>query len=170
VYFSFALWPTIFLIGIMGGEVQLGPFGTAATNIPIVPAPGDYDDGEMGGMIGKGNQSARRKPAPVPLCPPQIPHAARTRPRAAAVGSQLLIFWATARPLWPISLTSSPTWNKSSGFVHVQFMPLAIFLILIVLWFVIQIYFSSITILLLILYLVGHSLLFEEINPAIMIF
>jgi hypothetical protein len=30
----------------------LGPLGTAATNMPIVPAPGDYDDGEIGGMIG----------------------------------------------------------------------------------------------------------------------
>jgi hypothetical protein len=58
----------------MGG-VQLGPLGTAATNMPIVPAPGDYYDGEIGGMIGKGNRSTRRKPAPVPLCPPQIPHA-----------------------------------------------------------------------------------------------
>jgi hypothetical protein len=30
---------------------------------------------EVGGMrIGRGNQSTRRKPAPVPLCPPQIPH------------------------------------------------------------------------------------------------
>jgi hypothetical protein len=29
----------------------------------------------VGGMrIGKGNRSTRRKPAPVPLCPPQIPH------------------------------------------------------------------------------------------------
>jgi hypothetical protein len=28
-----------------------GPLGTAATNRPIVPAPGDYDDGEIGGMI-----------------------------------------------------------------------------------------------------------------------
>jgi hypothetical protein len=47
----------------------LGPPGTAATNTPIVPAPGDYDDGEIGGMmIGRGNRSARRKPAPVPLC------------------------------------------------------------------------------------------------------
>jgi hypothetical protein len=27
---------------------------------------------------------------PVPLCPPQTPHAARTRTRAAAVGSQRL--------------------------------------------------------------------------------
>jgi hypothetical protein len=55
-----------------------------------VSAPGDYDNGEIGGMIGKGNRSTRRKPAPVPLCPPQTPHAARTRTRAAAVGSQCL--------------------------------------------------------------------------------
>jgi hypothetical protein len=54
------------------GGVQLGPLGTAATNRPIVPAPGDYDDGEIGGMmIGRGNRSTWRKPAPVPLCPPQ---------------------------------------------------------------------------------------------------
>jgi hypothetical protein len=31
----------------------LGPLGTAATNRPIVAAPGDYDDGEIGGMIGR---------------------------------------------------------------------------------------------------------------------
>jgi hypothetical protein len=53
-------------------------------------APGGYDNGEIGGMIGKGNRSTRRKPAPVTLCPPQTPHAARTRTRAAAVGSQRL--------------------------------------------------------------------------------
>jgi hypothetical protein len=29
----------------------LGPLGTTATNRPIVPAPGDYDDGEIGGMM-----------------------------------------------------------------------------------------------------------------------
>jgi hypothetical protein len=52
----------------------LGPLVTAATNTPIVPAPGDYDDGEIGGMIGRGNRSTRTKPAPVPLCPPQTPH------------------------------------------------------------------------------------------------
>jgi hypothetical protein len=72
-----------------GGGVQLGPLGTAATSRPIVPAPSDYDDGEIGGMmIGRENRSTRRKSAPVPLCPPQTPHAARTRTRAAAVGSQ----------------------------------------------------------------------------------
>jgi hypothetical protein len=55
-----------------------------------MPALGDNDDGEIGGMIGKGNRSTRRKPAPVPLCPPQTPHAVRTRTRAAAMGSQRL--------------------------------------------------------------------------------
>jgi hypothetical protein len=46
----------------------LGPLGTAATNRPIVAAPGDYDDGEFGRMlIGRGNRSTWRKPAPVPL-------------------------------------------------------------------------------------------------------
>jgi hypothetical protein len=80
----------IFVIGIVRGGVQLGPLSTAATNRPIVPAPGDYDDGELGGMTGRGNRSTRRKPSPVPLCPPQTPHAARTRTRAVAVGSQRL--------------------------------------------------------------------------------
>jgi hypothetical protein len=38
-----------------GGGVQLRPLGTAATNKPTVPTPGDYDDGEIGGMmIGRG--------------------------------------------------------------------------------------------------------------------
>jgi hypothetical protein len=45
-----------------------GGNSTAATNRPIVPAPGDYDDGEIGGIkIGRGNRSTRRKPTPVPL-------------------------------------------------------------------------------------------------------
>jgi hypothetical protein len=75
----------------MGGGVQLSPFGTAATNKPTVPTPGDFDDGEIAGMmIGRGKRSTRRKPAPVPLCPPQNQHAARKRTRAAAVGSQRL--------------------------------------------------------------------------------
>jgi hypothetical protein len=74
----------------VGGGIQLGLFGTAPTSRFIVLAPGDYDDGEIGGMIGRGNRSTRRKPAPVPLCPPQTTHAARTRSRVAAVGSQRL--------------------------------------------------------------------------------
>jgi hypothetical protein len=54
--------------------VELGPLGTSATEWLIVPAPDDCDDKEFGGMkIGRGNQSTRRKPAPAPLCLPQIP-------------------------------------------------------------------------------------------------
>jgi hypothetical protein len=73
----------------VGGGGQLGPLSIVAYR-PILPAPGDYDDGEIGGMIGRVTRSTRRKPAPVPLCPSQTPHAARTRTRAAAVGSQRL--------------------------------------------------------------------------------
>jgi hypothetical protein len=53
----------------------------------------DDECGAGGGMrIGKGDHSTRRKPAPVPLCPPQIPHdltpssnAGRLRGEPAAV-------------------------------------------------------------------------------------
>jgi hypothetical protein len=81
-----------FFSSLNGGGVQLGPLSTAATDWPIVPALGDYDDGEFGGMkTDRGNRSTRRKPTPAPLCPPQIP---LTRPgfetRDAAVGSQRL--------------------------------------------------------------------------------
>jgi hypothetical protein len=48
-----AIAQAFFLIGILGGGVQLGPLDTATINRPIVPAPADYDDGEIGGIIGK---------------------------------------------------------------------------------------------------------------------
>jgi hypothetical protein len=46
--------------------------------------------GTVGGMIiGRGNGSTRKKPAPVLLCPPQIPHDLTwARARAAAVGTR----------------------------------------------------------------------------------
>jgi hypothetical protein len=54
-----------------------GTLGTAATT-GLLYQPrviGDGDCGEIGGMkIGMGHRSARRKPTPEPLCPPQIPH------------------------------------------------------------------------------------------------
>jgi hypothetical protein len=70
----------------------LGPLGTSATEWPIVPATGDYDDGEFGGIkIGRGNRSTRRKPAPAPFCPTQIPlDQTKAGTQAAAVGSQRL--------------------------------------------------------------------------------
>jgi hypothetical protein len=40
----------------------------------IVPAPDNDECGAVGGTLVKGSRSALRKPAPVPLCPPQIPH------------------------------------------------------------------------------------------------
>jgi hypothetical protein len=66
--------------------VRLSPLVTEGTVWPIVPAPYDHDDDDdicrvIGGMIiGKGNQSTRKKPAPVPLCPPQITHDLGTNP------------------------------------------------------------------------------------------
>jgi hypothetical protein len=85
---SFVLF---FLIDIIGGWSPIGSTWHCGHQGPIVPGPGAYDDEEIGGMmIRKGNRSTRRKPAPVHLCPPQTPHAARTRTQAAAVGSQRL--------------------------------------------------------------------------------
>jgi hypothetical protein len=49
--------------------------------------------------IGKANRISRRKPAPMSLCPPQIPHGLTWGwTWAAAVGSQWLTAWAMARP------------------------------------------------------------------------
>jgi hypothetical protein len=77
---------------MVGGGVQLGPLGTSATVWPVVLAPGDYDDREFGGMkIGRESRSTRRKPIPVPLCPPQILHDFTwARTRSATVGSRQL--------------------------------------------------------------------------------
>jgi hypothetical protein len=66
---------------------------------------GEGDCGAIGGMkIGKENRSTRRKPAPAPLCPPQIQlDQTRDRTRAAAVGS--LELWRG--PLRNVTLTFS---------------------------------------------------------------
>jgi hypothetical protein len=78
--------------------------GTAATSgllyKPQMIDEGDY--GAIGGMkIGRENRSTRRKPAPAPLCPPQIPHdLTRARTRAAAVGSRWLTAWGMALSIY----------------------------------------------------------------------
>jgi hypothetical protein len=58
----------------------------------------DNECGAVSGMtIGKGNRSTRRKPAPVPLSPPQIPHDLTQAPTQAAVIRNLqLITWTKA--------------------------------------------------------------------------
>jgi hypothetical protein len=90
-----------FLNWYIGGGVQLGPLGTTATNRPIMPAPGDYDNGVIYGMMfGRGNRSTRRKPAPVPLCPPQIPHVcpdANPGRRGGKIATNRLSLWWTKR-------------------------------------------------------------------------
>jgi hypothetical protein len=57
--------------------VGLSPLGTAAIS-GLLYKPQVIDEGDCGAIggikIGRGNRSIRRKPAPAPLCPPQIPH------------------------------------------------------------------------------------------------
>jgi hypothetical protein len=57
-----------FLFNLRGGT-----FGPAATTGLLYQPRMIGDGGEIGGMkIGRGTRSTRRKPAPAPLCPPQI--------------------------------------------------------------------------------------------------
>jgi hypothetical protein len=56
----------------------MGPLGTEANNRPIVPAPADFEDAEIDGMIGRVKRNTRSILVPVPLCPPKTPHAAQT--------------------------------------------------------------------------------------------
>jgi hypothetical protein len=82
----------VFFLVSLGG-VRLSPLGTSATvGLLYQPRMIDDDYGAVGGMrISTGSRSTGRKPAPVPLCPPQIPHDLTwDRTRAAAVGSQRL--------------------------------------------------------------------------------
>jgi hypothetical protein len=56
----------------------------------------DDECGAVGGMIGSGNRSTLKKPAPVLLYPPQIPHdLTQARTQIAAVGSRRLSASAT---------------------------------------------------------------------------
>jgi hypothetical protein len=91
---------TVFFSVSLGG-VRLRLLGTSATvGLLYQPRLIDDDYGAVGGMrIGRGNRSTRRKPVPVPFCPPQIPHDLTwDQTRAAAVGNLRLTSWAMARP------------------------------------------------------------------------
>jgi hypothetical protein len=76
----------------------LGPLGTAATNRPNVPTLGDFDDGEIGGIIGRGNISIQRKPTSVPLYPSQIPCACLDANPGRSGGKSATNRLTTARP------------------------------------------------------------------------
>jgi hypothetical protein len=91
----------LFFIIILSG-VRLSPLGTAATT-GLFYQPQMIDDGDCGAVGGmkicSGNRSTRRKPAPMLLYVPQIPHdLTRAWTRAAVVGSQRLTAWCVARP------------------------------------------------------------------------
>jgi hypothetical protein len=91
----------IIIIIIIISGVTLSPLGTAATiGLLYQPQMIDGDCGAIGGMkICRGHRNNRRKPAPAPLCLPQIPHDLnRARTRAAAVGNQRLTARAMAQP------------------------------------------------------------------------
>jgi hypothetical protein len=89
----------IFVLVSLGG-VRLSPLGMSATlGLLYQPRMIDDDYGAVGRMrIGGGNRNTRRKPAPVPLCPPQIPYdLTLDLTWAAAIGSQRLTAWTMAR-------------------------------------------------------------------------
>jgi hypothetical protein len=76
------MWTCYYCVNILSlvslfslGGMRLSPLGTSAIVVLLYQARmiDDDDYGAVGGMrIGRGNRSTRRKPALVPLCPPQI--------------------------------------------------------------------------------------------------
>jgi hypothetical protein len=84
---------------MVGGEVHTGSNRHVCYFWPTVPALGDCEDGEFGGMkIGRGNRSTRREAVSAPIRPPQISlDQTRARTQTTAVGSQRLTTWVMAR-------------------------------------------------------------------------
>jgi hypothetical protein len=83
--------------------VRLSPLGTSATvGLLYQPQMIDDDYEAVGGMrIGRGNRSTRRKPAPVPLCPPQIPHDLGSNPgRRSNILSAIFPSSTNSRAVW----------------------------------------------------------------------
>jgi hypothetical protein len=78
-----------YLLFIILSGFRLSPRGTAATTgLLYQPQMIDVDCGAVGGMgIIRGNRSTRRKPAPVPLCPPQVPHDQTRAPSVTVPGT-----------------------------------------------------------------------------------
>jgi hypothetical protein len=51
-----AVRATVIFFNLHSGGWKQGPLDTATTQWPIVSAPGDYDNGEIGGMISRGTE------------------------------------------------------------------------------------------------------------------
>jgi hypothetical protein len=72
----------------------------------------DDECGAVGGMrICRGNRSTQRKPAPVPLCPPQVSHNLTwARTQVAAVGKHgELVLWKFLEMLLPCITSTKDT-------------------------------------------------------------
>jgi hypothetical protein len=77
-------------------------------------------------MSGEGNGSTRRKPAPVPLCPLQIPYdLTRGWIRAAADGSRRIITWAMALLNTQFPTNAVRSSNKLNRFIIISVFPSA---------------------------------------------
>jgi hypothetical protein len=79
--------PPLLFLGWSETEPNITEAGTGLLYQPRMMDDDEY--GAIGGMLGKENRSTQRKPVPVSVCPPQIPHdLTRARTRASAVGSR----------------------------------------------------------------------------------
>jgi hypothetical protein len=100
---AFIRWPWIFLFfWILSDGVHSGSTRHCGHYWPIVPAPGDYEDGKVSGMngFGRGNRNKySEKTCPDATLSTTNPTCqARARTRAAVVGSHRLTASALARP------------------------------------------------------------------------
>jgi hypothetical protein len=97
-----------FLIGIVGSEIHLGPLGTAATSGLLCQSRVIMMMDKLVEWLAGETEVLGKKPAPVPLGPPQIQHDARTRTRGDAVGS----------PITGLGLALSKGPNRIGFFPH----------------------------------------------------
>jgi hypothetical protein len=96
------LWLAVFFWG-GGGVLGMGWDWVHLVRRPLnglLYPPRMIGEDECGAVGG----STQRKPAPVPLCPPQMPHyLTRARTQTAAVGSRRLTAWALTWPTFIIA-------------------------------------------------------------------
>jgi hypothetical protein len=94
----------LFLIGVVGGGVQLGPLGTAATNhLRCQPRVIMIMEKLVGWWLVGETEVLEENLPQCRFVNHKPPHAARTRTWVAAVGCQRLTAWATARPCLPVT-------------------------------------------------------------------
>jgi hypothetical protein len=83
---------------------------TLGTSVVPAQVMDDYEGKAVGVMIGRGNRSTRRKPASLPLCPPQIPYDPTwARTRAVTVRTQRLTGLSYGAPIYLTLLKTLPS-------------------------------------------------------------